>query len=448
MRPIDALRNPNVILVLTIIAASALHLAVINTSNLLLWDEHAYLANARALIAESHYAELFRFPLLGFLIAALWTITGESIIAAQLLAITITGLTTYVFYLVARRFSTRYALLFTALFAFSAPMISWGSRIYTDIGAVLFALIAFYLVLQSDDQTKRTVYAGIAGGLSFLMRYPVIIIPLIAGAYLIITKRYRAAILMVLGALIIIGPWMIINTILTGNPLSGLIDQATIVSEYYSFQSPLVYFEHIAAALSISLILIIGYLASLRSNTKHMLLLAIIISILIVQSAAQIKLARYVITILPLLLIAIMIGLEHVSNLWPRLKPLAVIIVIAGVLIPAVATAQETIDDIRCTSAGAMVESIEYAVEQIPKGTTIVSNAWVYYGYHANLRAYATWTDDVDSLIESHDPQYLIHSRHQGMDVEKSVFDRDERLEPIRTFDDACGEIVTIYRVR
>src|SRR5438445_1485505 len=100
----------------------------------LLWDEAAYLGNARSHISVSNFTEDFRFPLLEWLVASVWLITGESIFFARLLVIALAILSSYLFYLISLNyFSKRASLFATIFFSISSLILLWGLRVYADV---------------------------------------------------------------------------------------------------------------------------------------------------------------------------------------------------------------------------------------------------------------------------------------------------------------------------
>lgn len=66
----------------------------------LLWDENVYLGNAKSHIGLSNFTEDFRFPLIEYLIAGIWLITGENIFIARLLIVFLSLAGLFFFYLI------------------------------------------------------------------------------------------------------------------------------------------------------------------------------------------------------------------------------------------------------------------------------------------------------------------------------------------------------------
>ena len=132
----------------------------------LMWDENAHLANARSYLGEANYEEIWRFPAMGLTVASIWAATGESILVGRLLTILFSLASVVIFYLVGKKyFDETNATVLAAIFAFSTQVLFWGFRVYPDIPAMFFVLLAFYLLLEN-----RFMLAGIVSTLAFLYK--------------------------------------------------------------------------------------------------------------------------------------------------------------------------------------------------------------------------------------------------------------------------------------
>ena len=114
---------------------------------LLLWDENAYLGNARAHISNSYFTEDFRFPLLEYFISGFWLILGESIFAARLFMILCSLLTIYVFYLIAEYYFPKKGFYCTILFSLNPIFLKWGVYVYPNMLGLLLITTAYYFLL-------------------------------------------------------------------------------------------------------------------------------------------------------------------------------------------------------------------------------------------------------------------------------------------------------------
>ena len=97
------------IIVMSIFLLALLTLFIILNfiSPLTIWDENAYLGNARSHVSYSNYTEDFRFPLTEYLVSFIWGITGESVFFARLGIIILTLLSTLFMYAIGKKFSQR-----------------------------------------------------------------------------------------------------------------------------------------------------------------------------------------------------------------------------------------------------------------------------------------------------------------------------------------------------
>ncbi|MEX0920390.1 MAG: glycosyltransferase family 39 protein [Candidatus Pacearchaeota archaeon] len=443
-----------------------LHLFFIHQGGLLLWDEPVYLANSKDILSTSFFTEDFRFPLLPYFIAGVWFFTGESILAAQLLVVLFTLLTVFIFYKLTKFFfpEEKYRLLATFLFAFSYPIIFWGFRIYADIPAVFFALLSVYLFFLSDILAieKRPkikaflFFSGVFAGLAFLMRYSVILIPGIIGIFIIYKKQFKSLLYFVLGGFIAILPWLIGNYLIYGNIMGGLLAQANIISDYTFYQSPLILLKSMLEMFSFSLIFLIGFFLLIVREGKRNHNIWIILTIFLTNLFyhlffVNLKLARYVLVLLPFIVLMIVLGFKEIIELEKYKKNNVISgIFLALLIIPIIFSGIFTIMEINsynlCTKNGAIMNSVEYIVENTMEGDRIISNSWIHYGYYGNLRAGSIWTDDIDFLINNLDPKYFIIIKYEDLEISKEVFDESQLLNLEKEFIDECGKEVYIYK--
>jgi hypothetical protein len=100
-----------------------------------------------------------------------------------------------------------------AVFYFCAPVVGLtGSSSYNDAAGVFFLLAAIWLLLD-----ERYIAAGILAGFCYAIKVPGLLVPLLIACY-----RPRRAPRVLLGAALVIAPWMLRCLILTGNPIAPL----------------------------------------------------------------------------------------------------------------------------------------------------------------------------------------------------------------------------------
>ncbi|MDQ6663173.1 MAG: glycosyltransferase family 39 protein [Acidobacteriota bacterium] len=115
------------------------------------------------------------------------------------------------------KLSDRVALVAAALY-FCAPVVGVsGTSAYTDAGLVFFVLLILYFVLA-----KQWAAAGIASGFCFAIKFTgLFAVPVAALA----TRRFRPALIVSATAALLIAPWMIRATVMTGNPVAPLFNR-------------------------------------------------------------------------------------------------------------------------------------------------------------------------------------------------------------------------------
>jgi hypothetical protein len=100
-----------------------------------------------------------------------------------------------------------------AVFYFCAPVAGLtGSSSYNDAAGVFFLLAAIYLLLEN-----QLFGAGLLAGFCYAIKLPGILVPLAMACF-----RPRRAHVILLGAALVIAPWMLRGLILTGNPFAPL----------------------------------------------------------------------------------------------------------------------------------------------------------------------------------------------------------------------------------
>jgi hypothetical protein len=108
-----------------------------------------------------------------------------------------------------------------ALLYFIAPVVGLsGTCAYNDAALVFFALATFYLLLLDQPGC-----AGITAGFCYAIKFTGLLVPVLAVAYVLWTRRsLRPAIRVTVGALPMTIPWMLRALILTHNPLAPLFN--------------------------------------------------------------------------------------------------------------------------------------------------------------------------------------------------------------------------------
>jgi 4-amino-4-deoxy-L-arabinose transferase-like glycosyltransferase len=110
---------------------------------------------------------------------------------------------------------------------FCAPVVGiTATSTYNDPAQVFFALAAFYLLLlwQESGDARYLLPAGLLAGFCYAIKMPGLLVPAVAGAWLLWTRHWKAASIFTAGAAIAIAPWMVRSLVLTGNPFAPMLD--------------------------------------------------------------------------------------------------------------------------------------------------------------------------------------------------------------------------------
>ena len=138
------------------------------------WDGSAYLTNARNWLDGTPLFEIYRPPLISWLIAGIWTLTGENWVAVKFLQAFFTIGAAIILYVILKRHKgDLFAFGVIALTMLNAQVFFYSSHIYTE-GLSLFFVVATLYFLKSD-RPNHWLLAGIMMGLTFASRYPIIL---------------------------------------------------------------------------------------------------------------------------------------------------------------------------------------------------------------------------------------------------------------------------------
>ncbi|MCC7574895.1 glycosyltransferase family 39 protein [Candidatus Woesearchaeota archaeon] len=444
----------------------------ISLQGLLAWDEVVYLANARSYIGDSFFVEDFRFPLLSAVIGGVWLLTGEFVIVAQLLMILFSLGSVLVFYFVAKYFlSDDLSLLASLIFGFSLQFITWGFRIYTDILGVLLFLLAFLFFLKHEEIKNKFVtkgyffvfLAGLFSGLAFSARLSTIIVSFVLVIFFLLRKNwFRNLLFYGSGFLLAIIPWLIHGLIKKGHPLYFALSQTSAILEYTARESPLILLRFLLAEYGLALLLILfnvlyffkfwkrGFNKKFYSKTS-LLLLVLSSQLLFYFFFVKLKLARYILEMSPFIVLLIVLGFNVVllltNNKYKDLMFVFLLIVLfVSIFLTSIHGINDLIKTSKCTSSGALHQSISLIKEISEPGQLIVSSVWPYFGYYANLEAYSPWSVNMSDYFMSYDPDFFAFSEQAGIPFLGVV--NHSQVHELFYISDSCGWDLTVYEVR
>lgn len=428
--------------IICLLAITGALLVIFNAINpLLLWDENAYLGNARSHLAGSSYTESFRFPLLEWIISAVWLFTGESILAAKLTLIILSLMTVILVYLISEKIFPKNALMIASLYAFSYAFLYWGFRIYTEIPMLLFILISFYLFLEG-----KIAFSGIFAGLAFLAKFPSALFAISIALILLQRKGMKKAALFSLFFCIPLIPWLMSNYAYHGNLLWDFIEQYKIVKMYTSSQPWYFGIRSLIYALGpISLFLPIGIYSALKGKKLGLMMLYSFLTAAYVIFFVNIKYPRYFFQILPFLIWISFEGadfLKRKTGLKYLINGIILVFIVSGLIAAASHIGAEGY----CSKNGAVMQSIDYLKDKAGRNDFIISNHWPYFGYYLNAKVASFWTDNIDEMISTYHPKYIVINNRMGDYVNESIFD-PERLVLEKEIKDRCDFRTSVHKV-
>lgn len=402
-------------------------------SPLLLWDENAYLANARSHLKTANYAEDFRFPFIEYVLAGAWFLTGESIFVAKLVIILFSAATLYMMYRIfGFYFDEKKSLLFTFLFGINVQFLLWGFRAYTEIITIFFFLVSFWFIKKDNY-----LAAGIFSSLAFLARFTSLIFPISVGLYLIFGKKFKKLSYFALGSAILLVPWLIYNQLKYSNILWDFIEYYKIVKMYTYWEPISSQIFNLLFALGPLIILLPGgiHQAIKRRGSEISLLIYIGLSLVYYLFMVNIKYARYNLVIYPFVYLVSFLSKQR-KNKWLFIVIIIYLVAVAGY------TSFNIAENGRCDEDGAYMNSIEFIKSNAEEGGSIISNIWPWFGYYLNMKASGLWNNNLDELISESNATYVIYNINLH-DYNETIL--KDNLVLVKSFKDECLNQVDVY---
>jgi hypothetical protein len=418
-----------------------LYLAV--SYSFLLWDENAYLGNARSHIGVSRYTEDFRFPLLEYLIAFVWLFTGESVLAARILAIAFSIGAIFISYLLFKQYFKEKLvlspLILTVFLATNILILYWGFRVYPDIAGLFFMMLSAYLVLK-----KKPAPAGIAATLAFLARFPNALFGISAGIYYLAKRDIKSALVFSLGAIATAFPWLIYNLLVYGNPFWDLADMFVKVGEYTYWEPVSLQLLNLLRVMNVFVLLLpFGIYFMWKDRKKKINYLLLTYAFFFVAYyflLVNLKLDRYLIGILPFFYLIGYYGLVRIK----KHRHLIMLLLLFHIIFSAWGLTSQ-LRNLECAEGGAISLAVDYLKDLPYENKTVISNSWPWFGYLLNANISSTWTSDIDFLIDWYGQSYFVIIEQGGLEFDISVLEQSDRVVFLKSIEDGCGHRAYIY---
>jgi 4-amino-4-deoxy-L-arabinose transferase-like glycosyltransferase len=419
--------------------------------NLLLWDENAYLSNASHHIRGSSYTELFRFPLLEWIISLFWLIFGEILLVARLVVIAFSVGSVILTYVIGNKIFGNHkdgfpGLIISMIFCSSFVLLYWGFRIYTEPLGLFFTLLSFYFLTLD-----KPMQAGFFIGIAFLAKFNVGGIFLFSAVlYYLYNKRIKNMFLAVIFFILPLIPWLIYNQYIYGNALWNIIEQYKIVNQFSMPQPVILGIRNLFVAIPFLLIFIpfgIYSMINKNINDKNDVRKLILFYVLIISAYflffVNMKDIRYLLLYLPFLIFILWEGIELViKNIKHNIVLYFVILSIIMSFIFATIFLRTNLE---CASNSSIVDTIDYLSNKVNSSDAIISNHWPWYGYSLKTRVSSIWTEDINELLLIYHPKYFIISNQIGEPVSEN-FTSSKRIILDKEFIGRCSDKIMIYK--
>jgi 4-amino-4-deoxy-L-arabinose transferase-like glycosyltransferase len=138
------------------------------------WDSVVYMANAHGWSNREPLLEIFRPPLISWLISAIWMIAGESSYIIKYLHMAFTIGSGFILYIALKRNkNNRFAFGVSALTMLNSWILVVSCQLLTEGISLFFVVLTLYFV--KGQRPRNWILAGISIGLTFASRYPIVL---------------------------------------------------------------------------------------------------------------------------------------------------------------------------------------------------------------------------------------------------------------------------------
>ncbi len=190
---------------------------LISPLKLPIWDAGAYLANAHGWLSNLYLLEPFRPPLLSWIIAGIWTITGENWETVKFMPAFFAVCSGLILYFALKRHKgPLFAFAVTALTMLNTQVIGFSTQIVTESLSLFFLVLTLFFI--KSDKATHWFLAGVTIGLTFASRYPIVIqsFIIVLVEFLFIRKNFTLASRAILGLLLVSGITVTVVYLKTG----------------------------------------------------------------------------------------------------------------------------------------------------------------------------------------------------------------------------------------
>jgi len=289
------------------------YLFFISTLKVPQWDGAVYMLNAHEWLTNTNLREIFRPPLFSWIIAGIWTLTGEdwTVIKHVQTAFTVASII-LLYILLRRRKGSLFAFGVSTLTLSNAYLFYYTSQILTE-GISLFFLVLTFYSLESNKR-HNWLLAGISIGLTFATRYPILLQSLIIFAVQSILRR--DAIFTVKTALVTISVIVLVifvvyaKTGLFQGAMEGDTDLGIMLSPFYVVNSIAIWGPAI-------LLLPLAFLfkSTFKDKFNHIFIAWFVLSLIFWSANTSNHQERFMIQVMPAAYFLVVLALENLMKL-------------------------------------------------------------------------------------------------------------------------------------
>ncbi|MCJ7478586.1 MAG: glycosyltransferase family 39 protein [Candidatus Nanohaloarchaeota archaeon QJJ-7] len=384
-------------LVLTLILAIFLTITVTGAlASPLEWDEGSFLLNAEHLQGTDVNSEPSRPMAISLAVSGIWSLTGESTVAARLL-IVLTGLLTVLIFHRLAELEFDNPLPLTAAFAFAPLLLYWSFHVHTDVPALALLLISIYLYRRD-----KHLPAGVAMAAAVTVRY--IFALFAAGMALSYLWDRREFLKYALGGFIGAIPFFLHSTIAHGGPFAKAVMYISRVSRWSGSGPFAATVESLGTLIHTVSPLIVAAVPGWKESPtveKSMIVLYTVFILFISGNYFH----RYWLPLIPLLLLITYRG----SNLRIFSLAAGLMILFSGSAVWAGHS-----QTVRCNPP--LDQSLDHLQE---KEGAVVSDQWAVAGYTLDTKVYSPWTN-YEELRRDYGVEYVHTTSNLSYPLEAS----------------------------
>ena len=338
-----------------------------------IWDTYVYLANARGfLMGRSpndtyHFFELLRPPLLPYMIALVWGVTGISYDVAALIQPIFTVASAFAFFLLLKEMFGLKPAFIGSLFLLVAPEVFfWTNQILVHAEVLFFMITAYYFLWRGIHGKGRYSLQLAAGAvaLATLTRYTIVlfvpVLLLVLLPVLVVSYRNQRRYSwidvgsMALVFLFVWAPWLAWNYMYTKDPLASVFAGVQFLSG--SVEPWYFYIVNMSELLTIPgcILLLVGLIdwKTIRDKARLFLLLWLLVFFAF-SSLIQHKEIRYILDYAPPLIAFATLGVCRIIGRLPsKAKILGWILVVLWLTASFYPAVNNSLSDARQMEAG------------------------------------------------------------------------------------------------